>query len=512
MKNKKRIILMPLLISMIFFNTGSIFANTEAKVEPEEVGQAESISTPDEQLKTENIPADDVSISVSSETKAEPEETNQADLTSTPVEQLKTENISVDDVSISFSSEMKAEPEDTNQVESISTPDEPLMSEDITADDICISQSSDTNPLEVSPSLVTFDTKLIGYSQQTILVEIKNISNYKIILKSLASLNSSNYFEFSEHSNTEILPNKSTLIKVTPKLGLCPGIYREVFKIETENGITKNFKAEFEVTEVSGIEIGPKQISFGRKEESYKFIDSRTIYIKNIGDSPITLGDLYIHDSEASEAFILSEPTTKIIDSGQTIELSVTPKLDLSLGYYSGQVIIQSTNGLSGSVNIDFEVYKPKPEYYLTIESEYGGRITCGESGIYDPGETINISAEPDDNYEFLGWKTTSGHLSSEDSLETTFTMPSSKANTARFRLISTRGDESYSKPSPIPVETLNIKKPTKEPEAKVIKSIPLTGDSTGNMIFIYGLGGLISIISIGLLQTLRKKSNKEKE
>jgi hypothetical protein len=78
------------------------------------------------------------------------------------------------------------------------------------------------------------------------------------------------------------------------------------------------------------------------------------------------------------------------------------------------------------------------PETFtLAINAEVGGEVTVGESGEYEQGQEISISAEPDSGYMFAGWISTGGSFANENSASTAFTMPAEDVEiTANFELM----------------------------------------------------------------------------
>ncbi len=77
-------------------------------------------------------------------------------------------------------------------------------------------------------------------------------------------------------------------------------------------------------------------------------------------------------------------------------------------------------------------------EYPLTIIAGTGGSITSGNSGDYEEGEVIAITAEPAFGYTFSHWTSSNGgSFADEESAETTFTMPGNAVTiTANFSVV----------------------------------------------------------------------------
>ncbi len=69
----------------------------------------------------------------------------------------------------------------------------------------------------------------------------------------------------------------------------------------------------------------------------------------------------------------------------------------------------------------------PPVQYNLTISSTTGGSVTIPGEGVfpYYTGAQIQLLAEPDAGYQFIGWTAPVGTFSDETAEETTFTMPS---------------------------------------------------------------------------------------
>jgi uncharacterized repeat protein (TIGR02543 family) len=79
-------------------------------------------------------------------------------------------------------------------------------------------------------------------------------------------------------------------------------------------------------------------------------------------------------------------------------------------------------------------------QYDLTISSTTGGSVTVpGEGGfLYYAGTQIQLLAEPEGGYRFVGWTAPPGTLSDETAEATNFTMPSQSATvTAGFQEVA---------------------------------------------------------------------------
>ena len=96
----------------------------------------------------------------------------------------------------------------------------------------------------------------------------------------------------------------------------------------------------------------------------------------------------------------------------------------------------------------DYEVNNGYPFLYTPSETEYfelvlevspeGGGTVTG-AGIYEPGQQVNISASPADNYVFLGWAGDTEHLDDEWNHQTFVNMPAFDVTIrADFQLQST--------------------------------------------------------------------------
>ena len=72
----------------------------------------------------------------------------------------------------------------------------------------------------------------------------------------------------------------------------------------------------------------------------------------------------------------------------------------------------------------------PLVKYDVSISSSEGGSVNT-QSGTYNAGTVLKITATPDDGYEFIGWTG-----SNETSMEITITVNSNIQLTANFQLI----------------------------------------------------------------------------
>jgi uncharacterized repeat protein (TIGR02543 family) len=94
----------------------------------------------------------------------------------------------------------------------------------------------------------------------------------------------------------------------------------------------------------------------------------------------------------------------------------------------------------SGKVQeLDLTIHEepaPPVQYDLTISSTTGGSVTVPGEGIfpYCAGAQVQLLAEPERDYRFVGWTAPAGSFGDETTEETTFTMPSQSATvTAGF-------------------------------------------------------------------------------
>jgi len=78
----------------------------------------------------------------------------------------------------------------------------------------------------------------------------------------------------------------------------------------------------------------------------------------------------------------------------------------------------------------------PPAQYELTISSATGGSVTIPGEGVftYYAGAQVQLLAEPEAGYQFVGWTAPAGNFSDETAEETTFTMPTQSVTvTASF-------------------------------------------------------------------------------
>jgi len=78
----------------------------------------------------------------------------------------------------------------------------------------------------------------------------------------------------------------------------------------------------------------------------------------------------------------------------------------------------------------------PPVQYELTISSTTGGSVTIPGEGVftYYAGAQVQLLAEPEAGYQFVGWEAPAGTFSDEAAEETTFTMPAQSVTvTASF-------------------------------------------------------------------------------
>ncbi len=68
--------------------------------------------------------------------------------------------------------------------------------------------------------------------------------------------------------------------------------------------------------------------------------------------------------------------------------------------------------------------YAPSYVYRLIVKAGEGGRVNSSVNGSYDAGERIDLSAEPNEGYQFSRWKSSGGVIANAFSQDTEFYMP----------------------------------------------------------------------------------------
>ncbi len=127
------------------------------------------------------------------------------------------------------------------------------------------------------------------------------------------------------------------------------------------------------------------------------------------------------------------------IPGGSTQEISVTLDAEnLSAGNYEAIIRIMSSDLEAGAVNVPVSlVVEEIPEYILTLTASPSGGGTLGGEGSYQAGESVTVTAEANEGFEFVNWTHQGDEVSSEASY--TFDMPAEDyALTAHFDVVYT--------------------------------------------------------------------------
>jgi len=134
------------------------------------------------------------------------------------------------------------------------------------------------------------------------------------------------------------------------------------------------------------------------------------------------------------------------------------------------------------SITAEFE--KVIVEYTLTIESSEGGEvIEPGEGDFeYEEGTVVDLEAEAEEGYEFVGWTGNIEEIEDPESAETTIEMLNDYSLTAEFdEVIVTEPDIQWTEDLAVDGETDEIEIEEGD-EVKITAELENVGDETGEV------------------------------
>lgn len=235
------------------------------------------------------------------------------------------------------------------------------------------SYSSDAIILDISPNeLITFgDLKKYVTPTELKEVTIENDSPFPVRFVSA----SADDFEITETDLPIITAGKSHTFHVKAKPGLEVGEHTgwmtfvssddEEVRVQLKITITaNNAKAEFTDHAVEG-NAENAIVEFDDLGAGYdeSMIESETVTIKNTGLEPLTFVDV------TSTAFSVSLLDERNLPVGESMQLEVTPKLNLAVGTHDENITISTEQGFTLSLLAKFEVREASPAAaYLTAE------------------------------------------------------------------------------------------------------------------------------------------------
>jgi fibronectin type 3 domain-containing protein len=122
---------------------------------------------------------------------------------------------------------------------------------------------------------------------------------------------------------------------------------------------------------------------------------------------------------------------TGVYDPGDVVEIMATPAVGWQFSGWSGDL---SGSAVPEYLTMDSNktvtaTFTEIPEYFLFVNLVGSGSVTYNGTGVYDPGDVVEITATPAVGWEFGGW---SGDLSGSTVPEY-ITMDSNKTVTATF-------------------------------------------------------------------------------
>lgn len=141
-------------------------------------------------------------------------------------------------------------------------------------------------------------------------------------------------------------------------------------------------------------------LDFGSVYTGYTQPAAQTVTVKNAGNQSLTL-----NQPASTNSFEVGTLTKTVLAAGEAATFTVQPKAGLAVGTYSENITISDSGHVTLSIPATFTVRQysggsSDPTYSITLPS----RVTGGELKLSrryaEKGETVTISAIPDEGYE----------------------------------------------------------------------------------------------------------------
>ncbi|WP_037373100.1 S-layer homology domain-containing protein [Anaerovorax odorimutans] len=209
----------------------------------------------------------------------------------------------------------------------------------------------------VTPNNKTFTAATESYGEQT--AQVFTIENTGIgdISGLTASLNDGSAFEISAAlSGDGVAAGNTVILSVRPKTGLAVGDYTDTLTITGDNDIFLTASLSFTVNASPAYTatIDPDDKTFTAAMKGYGEQPAQVFTIENTGTGDISGLTASLNDGSAFE--ISTALSGDSVISGNTVTLSVRPKMGLSTGAYTDTLTITGNNGISLTVNLSFTV------------------------------------------------------------------------------------------------------------------------------------------------------------
>jgi len=131
---------------------------------------------------------------------------------------------------------------------------------------------------------------------------------------------------------------------------------------------------------------------------------------------------------------------TSSYDEGTAVPLVALPHSGYRFVSWTGDVeTIADVNSASTTITMDGDYSVAAnfavKQYSLVIHSTEGGSVTTPGEGAstYDEGTVVNLIAQPDEGYQFIGWTGSTSTVADIDAAQTTITMNGGYSITADF-------------------------------------------------------------------------------
>ncbi len=229
---------------------------------------------------------------------------------------------------------------------------------------LTFSTATDSFSVEVSVTVVqstysiNVDTSTLSFSDtvegaavppaQT--VTVTNTGNQPITLTQPTATN----FDIGTLSTTSLAPNATATFTVTPKASLLANTYSESIVISTnQTNITATTTASYKVLpKTYTISLDSSQVDTGSfvLGDSLSASNTKTITVTNTGNQTITL------NQPTATNFDIGALSTTSLAPNATATFTISPKTTLTIGDYSEDITVSTTNSTQSSVKAITEV------------------------------------------------------------------------------------------------------------------------------------------------------------
>lgn len=163
----------------------------------------------------------------------------------------------------------------------------------------------------------------------------------------------------------------------------------------------ENEPEEEKIADIEDFVFDKKQVGYSASD-----LEAKTFTIENIGNVDIKGLSVSIGGRDADSFTVRGKPPY-LLSQGAASSFTIIPKTGLDVGEYTATVTINSnrTSGLD-TFTVTFRVAEGIVyDLELTKNADTWGEVSAKDGYGYEAGETVSISAVPEEDYVFVNWQ-----------------------------------------------------------------------------------------------------------